>query len=161
MMQPFVLRRKKAQVLTDLPSKRELITYCDLTDSQRNIYTETMSRSRKAIVETDKTEASTPSESGTESTRGRKRGKAGSSKGKDPSESSNHVLMDLRKAANHPLLFRRHFNTSIVREMAKDCLKEPDFKESVYELVVEDMEIMTDSELQNFSKNFQVCSKVA
>ncbi|EOR03739.1 hypothetical protein E3P92_03929 [Wallemia ichthyophaga] len=159
MMQPFVLRRKKAQVLTDLPSKRELITYCDLTDSQRNIYTETMSRSRKAIVETDKTEASTPSESGTESTRGRKRGKAGSSKGKDPSESSNHVLMDLRKAANHPLLFRRHFNTSIVREMAKDCLKEPDFKESVYELVVEDMEIMTDSELQNFSKNFQTVNK--
>ncbi|TIA91290.1 hypothetical protein E3P99_01135 [Wallemia hederae] len=159
MMQPFVLRRKKAQVLTDLPKKTELVTYCELTENQKSIYAETMSRSRKAIVETDKTEASTPSESGTESTRGRKRGKAGSMKGKDPSESSNHVLMDLRKAANHPLLFRRHFNTSVVREMAKDCLKEPDFKESVYELVVEDMEIMTDSELQQFTKNFQTVNK--
>ncbi|TIC09225.1 hypothetical protein E3Q14_03476 [Wallemia mellicola] len=159
MMQPFVLRRKKAQVLTDLPKKTELIEYCDLTESQKTIYAETMARSRKAIVEADKTEASTPSESGTESQRGRKRGKAGSSKGKDPSESSNHVLMDLRKAANHPLLFRRHFNTSVVREMAKDCLKEPDFKESVYELVVEDMEVMTDSELQQFTKNFQTVNK--
>ena len=67
--------------------------------------------------------------------------------------------MDLRKAANHPLLFRRHFSDSIIKDMARDCLKEPDFAESVYELVIEDMEVMTDGELQHFAKTYKSVNK--
>lgn len=98
MMQPFVLRRKKAQVLTDLPKKTELVQYCDLTDSQKAIYSESMARSRRAILEANQTEASTPSESGNESKRGRKRSKSGTSKNKDPSESVSLIILLLFRA---------------------------------------------------------------
>ncbi|CCO30918.1 putative ATP-dependent helicase fft2 [Rhizoctonia solani AG-1 IB] len=69
--------------------------------------------------------------------------------------------MDLRKAASHPMLFRRRFDDGIIRKMAKLCLKEPEFMDSVEELVVEDMEVMTDAELQVFAKRYKSCRKLA
>lgn len=75
--------------------------------------------------------------------------------------SSAHVLMDLRKAASHPMLFRRRFDDSKVRAMARGCLKEPEFSESVEALVVEDMEVMTDAELQVFAKRYKSVRRYA
>ncbi|CAE6451074.1 unnamed protein product [Rhizoctonia solani] len=75
--------------------------------------------------------------------------------------SSAHVLMDLRKAASHPMLFRRRFDDGVIRKMAKLCLKEPEFMDSVEALVVEDMEVMTDAELQVFAKRYKSCRKLA
>lgn len=75
--------------------------------------------------------------------------------------SSAHVLMDLRKAASHPMLFRRRFDDTKVRAMARGCLKEPEFTESVEALVVEDMEVMTDAELQVFAKRYKSVRKHA
>jgi superfamily II DNA or RNA helicase len=38
LIKPFILRRKKSEVLTDLPEKIEEISYCDLSEEQRELY---------------------------------------------------------------------------------------------------------------------------
>jgi SNF2 family DNA or RNA helicase len=38
LVKPFILRRKKSEVLTDLPEKIEEIAYCDLSDEQKTLY---------------------------------------------------------------------------------------------------------------------------
>ncbi len=46
LVKPFILRRKKSEVLTDLPEKIEEIAYCDLSDEQKGLYRETAIRMR-------------------------------------------------------------------------------------------------------------------
>ncbi|HSX12206.1 MAG TPA: DEAD/DEAH box helicase, partial [Rhabdochlamydiaceae bacterium] len=38
LIQPFVLKRRKKEVLTELPEKFEEIVYCDLSEEQKNLY---------------------------------------------------------------------------------------------------------------------------
>lgn len=40
LIKPFVLRRKKSEVLRDLPEKIEEIAYCDLSEEQKKLYRE-------------------------------------------------------------------------------------------------------------------------
>jgi SWI/SNF-related matrix-associated actin-dependent regulator 1 of chromatin subfamily A len=58
--------------------------------------------------------------------------------------------MDLRKAASHPLLFRRLYDDKKIRQIAKECLNTPTWCDSVLEYVIEDLEIMSDAELHHF-----------
>lgn len=73
-------------------------------------------------------------------------------------ENSSNVLMDLRKGALHPMLFRTRFTDEILTGMTKQLLKEPDFKKrgALFELVKEDMTVMTDAELQLFCATYKV-----
>ncbi|KDN45548.1 hypothetical protein RSAG8_04872, partial [Rhizoctonia solani AG-8 WAC10335] len=163
MMTPFVLRRRKDQVLKDLPNKSEKIIWCSMTGLQRSIYNETMRRSKKEL---EREAASTPPPDKKrvktdEAAKSQKKSATLKAKTKAAEASSAHVLMDLRKAASHPMLFRRRFDDGIIRKMAKLCLKEPEFMDSVEALVVEDMEVMTDAELQVFAKRYKSCRKLA
>lgn len=47
---PFVLRRKKSEVLHDLPEKIEEIAYCDLSDEQRHLYNEVLAKGRRDVM---------------------------------------------------------------------------------------------------------------
>jgi superfamily II DNA or RNA helicase len=47
---PFILRRKKEEVLTELPDKSEETMHCDLRPGQRELYFETLNRSRAQIL---------------------------------------------------------------------------------------------------------------
>jgi len=38
LVKPFILRRKKSEVLLDLPEKTETISYCDLSEEQKRLY---------------------------------------------------------------------------------------------------------------------------
>jgi SWI/SNF-related matrix-associated actin-dependent regulator 1 of chromatin subfamily A len=124
MMAPFILRRKKYQVRKDLPSKTTRTVYCELTPTQREVYDKAFNTWR----EEQKARAA-----------GAKKSKA----------LVNNPMMQLRKAAIHPLLFRHHFNDNVIGKMARACLSEDALVDSTESGVFEDMEVMTDFELNN------------
>ncbi|KAF9450428.1 hypothetical protein P691DRAFT_468738 [Macrolepiota fuliginosa MF-IS2] len=157
MMTPFVLRRRKDQVLQDLPQKTERIEWCEMTELQKSIYTDALRRSRRTIMELEDKDLATDS-SGGDKKPAKLNGKA---KEKVYTENSSNVLMDLRKAASHPMLFRKRFTDDILSSITKQLLKEPDFKKrgALYDLVKEDMSVMTDAELQAFCKTYKSTKK--
>jgi SWI/SNF-related matrix-associated actin-dependent regulator 1 of chromatin subfamily A len=158
MMTPFVLRRRKDQVLQDLPQKTERIEWCEMTELQKSIYTDTLQHSRRAILEMEEQDSATDSSAGDKKKANKANWKA---KDKVYAENSSNVLMDLRKASSHPMLFRKRFTDDILTGITKHLLKEPDFKKrgALFDLVKEDMTVMTDAELQVFCKTYKVRPK--
>ncbi|KAF4331695.1 helicase of the Snf2 Rad54 family [Fusarium beomiforme] len=116
-LEPFILQRRKDQVLSDMPPKICNVVRCDMDKNQKRVYAE--------YEEIFKLE---PSKRITK-VRGR---------GND----QNNCWMQLRKAALHPLLFRRHFDDKKVEKMARilmdsvsqDDLRQPDIKHLIQEL---------------------------
>lgn len=58
LIRPFILRRKKSEVLLELPEKIEEIAYCDLSEEQQELYTKVYSQHREAILSEIKEEGS-------------------------------------------------------------------------------------------------------
>lgn len=112
MMTPFVLRRKKAQVLKHLPQKTCRVEYCELTATQKKLYTEQLERQKQVI-------------------RDREAGL--------PVKDHANVMMRLRQAAIHPMLFRDRYTDDVIRKMSKVCLKEEQFKTSTADFIFEDL----------------------
>lgn len=50
MIKPFILRRRKTEVLKELPEKSENKAYCDLLEDQEMLYQETLELSRKGLI---------------------------------------------------------------------------------------------------------------
>ena len=50
-LKPFILRRLKQSVITDLPEKIEQISYCELTDAQRELYGQLVSATRRQVAD--------------------------------------------------------------------------------------------------------------
>ena len=128
MMTPFVLRRKKHQVLKHLPAKSRRVEYCDLTASQLEIYTGREAQARRVLADREA--------------------------GKKTGSETTYIMMDLRKASIHPLLFRRIYDDEVISKMSKECLKEEEFSASNVDLVYEDMSVMTDFELHAFCERY-------
>jgi SWI/SNF-related matrix-associated actin-dependent regulator of chromatin subfamily A containing DEAD/H box 1 len=121
MMTPFVLRRRKIHVLKDLPKKHHQIECCEMHPEQRLIYDEILQKQKDQI--------------------------AARARGELPSvRDGNNVLMQLRKAASHPLLFRRIYNDQKIKTMSKEIMKEEKFgtPEHSQEVIREDMSYMWD-----------------
>lgn len=146
MLTPFVLRRRKAHVLS-LPPKIEKTEICEMTTIQAKLYRETMGRSKKAFEELDDEALEmAAAEDDAAGNNGKASGKAKGKKAKQEApkkadSSSSHILMDLRKAASHPLLFRRHYTDAKVRQLARECLNTPQWCDSNFDYVVEDLEV--------------------
>lgn len=128
MMTPFVLRRKKLQVLKHLPGKTSRVEYCDLTPLQKEIYHEQIATAQESIV--------------------------ARAAGKKPNKSTTNVMMQLRKAAIHPLLFRTHYPVEKLRKMSKEIMKEAAYRDNDSQYIFEDMEVMNDLELSRLCENF-------
>lgn len=135
MMHPFVLRRLKDKVLTDLTTKTVRVETCDMTPAQRKIYLQVAAKTKRLAADAADADSSTG------------RGKR-SAAAKAPSDKeSTNVLMELRKAANHPLLSRRLFDEAKIDAMARDLMKEPDYADYQFDHVKEDLRINTDAQL--------------
>jgi SNF2 family DNA or RNA helicase len=51
LIKPFILRRKKSEVLLDLPEKIEEISYCDLSEEQHKLYREVALQLRDTVYQ--------------------------------------------------------------------------------------------------------------
>ena len=51
LVKPFILRRKKSEVLRDLPEKIEEISYCDLSEEQKKLYREIAIQMRDTVYQ--------------------------------------------------------------------------------------------------------------
>jgi SWI/SNF-related matrix-associated actin-dependent regulator of chromatin subfamily A containing DEAD/H box 1 len=76
---------------------------------------------------------------------------------------ANNVLMQLRKAASHPLLFRKIYTDAKLKTMAKDIMKEPKFStpDHTKEAILEDMTYMWDFPLHKLCLEHPSISKYA
>ena len=119
MLKPFVLRRKKHQVI-DLPPKKSRVEFCEMNETQREIY----SSQKEAVRQLLEDRAA-----------GRKTG-----------NKSANILMKLRQAAIHPLLFRRLYDDNTLRRMAKACLKEEMWSQSNPDVIFEELKAYNDFE---------------
>lgn len=128
MMAPFVLRRKKHQVLKHLPQKIRRVEWCELSSTQTAVYNSEKARGLQVI--------------------------ANRAAGKKVGNETANVMMSLRKASIHPLLFRRVYDDKTLKRMARDCLKEDEFKSSEFDLCLEDMSVMMDFELNRFCERY-------
>lgn len=122
MMAPFILRRRKDQVLKHLPPKIQDLQYCDMTPEQALIYDREIER--------------------------------GVSLKRQNNGKTANILMALRKAAIHPLLFRSIYDDDKLKIMAKDIMKEPQYATANETYIFEDMQVMTDFELNNLCVQF-------
>lgn len=95
MMAPFVLRRKKHQVI-DLPAKIAHVEHCEMDPSQVEIYQNEQELVRQLSED-------------------RKAGKKTGNK-------TANVLMKLRQAAIHPLLYRRIYDEKALSRISKACI---------------------------------------
>lgn len=74
--------------------------------------------------------------------------------GNKPNKTSQNLLMQLRKAAIHPFLFRRHFTDAMINKMAKAIMKEDQYINNNARFIEEDMSVMNDFELHRLCLQF-------
>ncbi|RKP14044.1 SNF2 family N-terminal domain-containing protein, partial [Piptocephalis cylindrospora] len=138
MMAPFVLRRRKCQVLQELPVKTVEVRKCIMSSHQAQVYEEVKETSVVKLWE----EGMGIEKSKEESEEEKEKAKEDKVRTKVP-----NVLMELRKAACHPLLLRSIYDDARIEQMAREILREDDFTHSEYPYVLEDMEAMSDFQL--------------
>lgn len=127
MLKPFVLRRKKHQVI-DLPEKISHVEYCELHESQRAIYDHQKEEVRQLLADR--------------------------AAGKRTGNRTANILMKLRQAAIHPLLYRRHYDDATLRRMSKACIKEPMFSQSNPDIIFEELQLYSDLECHDLSAKY-------
>ncbi|KAI8050171.1 SNF2 family N-terminal domain-containing protein [Gilbertella persicaria] len=138
MMTPFVLRRRKENVLKDLPEKIQKIEYCVMTQRQEEIYSDIIIKSKKTYQESLEQKDKQPVKS--------------KSPMNEQYESMRNIVVHLRKAVDHPLMFRNIYTDDMLKAMAKKLRSDVKYWDSVEELIYEDMTVMSDFELNNLCK---------
>ncbi|KAH8732745.1 SNF2 family N-terminal domain-containing protein [Phaeosphaeriaceae sp. PMI808] len=127
MLTPFILRRKKAQVLKHLPKKTSRVEYCELSDTQKELYQKQLEKQRKILQD-----------------------RAAGIVVKDHA----NVMMKLRQAAIHPLLFRHRYPDDKIRKMAKACLREDTFAESNPDIIFEELQLYQDYQCHHLATKY-------
>ncbi|XP_032079941.1 SWI/SNF-related matrix-associated actin-dependent regulator of chromatin subfamily A containing DEAD/H box 1 isoform X1 [Thamnophis elegans] len=123
-IKPFILRRVKEEVLQQLPPKKDIVEWCEMSEKQEKLYQDLFSCLKKSID------------------------------GQEKNSEMRNVMMQLRKMANHPLLHRQYYTSEKLRIMSKLMLKEPTHCEANPDLIFEDMCVMTDYELHLLCKQY-------
>jgi SWI/SNF-related matrix-associated actin-dependent regulator of chromatin subfamily A containing DEAD/H box 1 len=135
MLTPFVLRRSKFQVLKDIPAKTHKLVYCDATPTQRELY----DSCRQDFV--DNMAARAHDRATGEKTAG----------------VQTNPLMQLRKAAIHPLLIRsnKNYPDDVIHDMAQLlCQNESDYRGADLEKTESELDWMSDFELFKLCEDY-------
>ncbi|KAG0005564.1 hypothetical protein BGZ80_009859 [Entomortierella chlamydospora] len=169
MLAPFVLRRKKIHVIS-MPRKIQNVIYCDLHPDQRVLYDRIISSSelRAALGEDEsdrepdpiELDSLTPKAKAKAAKKGPTKKEIAASKKVSRDQFAN-MLMQLRKAADHPMLFRELYTDATIKKMAKAITKEVEFCDSNITYIEEDMSVMTDFEIHRMCKQFKSINKFA
>ncbi|KAK2786257.1 hypothetical protein FQN53_006811 [Emmonsiellopsis sp. PD_33] len=120
MLTPFVLRRKKHQVI-DLPPKIASVEYCEMNDAQREIYTHEVETVRQLIADR--------------------------AAGKKVGNKSANILMKLRQAAIHPLFYRRLYDEKTLSRISKACIKDDQWAASDPDQIFLELKAYSDFEI--------------
>lgn len=134
MLTPFILRRKKHQVLKDLPKKTTRVEYCSMTEVQQSIYSEQQERAADVM---------------------RRRAAGEQMSAKD----SANILMKLRQAAIHPFLFHRIYDEKALRQISKACLKDEQWALSNPNLIYQELIAYSDMEIHQLCSRSSVLNK--
>ncbi|XP_060522592.1 SWI/SNF-related matrix-associated actin-dependent regulator of chromatin subfamily A containing DEAD/H box 1 homolog isoform X2 [Cylas formicarius] len=146
-MRPFVLRRLKRDVLQDLPKKIDHVISVAMAPTQKDRY-----RSLVAAYQNI----------GNVSEPARFRGPIFTSRSQESSEPQYNgmsIMTDLRKLSNHPLLMRYHYDLDQLGEMAKLLAKDPNYKDTVVQYIVEDLKFMSDFEIHTMCQQFSCLAR--
>lgn len=157
MLNPFILRRVKANVLKTLPKKTIIIERVAMSKSQQQIYDELISSYKKTAIKDDSITDIDPDEVEKENSNKAKANKKGQS-GVSQRQGSS-MLMNLRKVANHPLLIRNHYDDKKLTRMSELMLKEPTHHDASAKFIKEDMEYLTDHELHLLCLKYKSISR--
>ncbi|KAJ1919004.1 DNA-dependent ATPase fun30 [Mycoemilia scoparia] len=157
LLSPFVLRRRKIDVLSELPKKTEKIVHVDLCSEQQKVYNEKlrlfnsdpaqMSKNLSKIENIDDT-----SQIGELSP---KKAKPVEETKRPAGQSWINSFMELRKVSNHPLLVRNFYSKDKLCKMARDLMKESDYVDASYDYLVEDMEVCSDHDLHKYCVHYK------
>ncbi|ORX51986.1 hypothetical protein DM01DRAFT_1336977 [Hesseltinella vesiculosa] len=169
MMTPFVLRRRKCQVLTSLPRKIHKIERTPMTAYQQTVYDRVIEDSKEEYLakatqrkqkgaRVKKDDALFEEQLALAIQKSTTDLKPASNK--QTNESMN-TIMNLRKIVDHPLLHRYHYNDDVLRLMAKAIVKSPTHYDSNEDFVFEDMTIMNDFELMGLCKEIPTIREYA
>lgn len=134
-LEPFILQRRKEQVLKDLPPKTTTLVTCKMDPVQEAIYRDYEKRFRK----------SDPRDSTTHVKEGR-------------DNDSNNVWIQLRKSAIHPQLFRRFFKDRDVEKMAGILMKkvpQAELKQPRLDHLTNELKALSDFELHLWCRDFK------
>ncbi|KAL2154885.1 hypothetical protein VTH82DRAFT_3561 [Thermothelomyces myriococcoides] len=134
-LEPFILQRRKEQVLQDLPHKTSRVVTCKMDPVQEAIYRDYEKRFRK-------------SDSSDSDNRARE--------GRD--NDANNVWIQLRKAAIHPQLFRRFFKDRDVEKMAEILMKkvpQSELKQPRLDHLINELKALSDFELHLWCRDYE------
>ncbi|KAH0293407.1 hypothetical protein KCU62_g1282, partial [Aureobasidium sp. EXF-3399] len=109
MMTPFILRRKKQQVLKHMPAKHRRVEYCDMLPEQREVYNEMVKQAVDARTQ--------PKKGGTKAAK------------------TAQEMTALRFAALHPLLLRRKYGDKELEKLAKALKRSEEYGDNKPELI--------------------------
>ncbi|KAJ5884904.1 hypothetical protein N7495_009414 [Penicillium taxi] len=134
MLKPFVLRRKKHQVI-DLPAKISRVQYCKMSESQLSIYNHAKEGVRQLLSDR--------------------------AAGIKTGNKSANIMMRLRQASIHPLLARKIYNEELTAKIAKACLKIETMTDSIPAIIVEDMLPYNDFDVHAMCVKYKPLNKFA
>ena len=161
MITPFILRRKKYQVLKELPKKTSNVELVKLEGDQLELYQSLENSYRNAVLrrqaqrDTQKTKA--PAKKKNKDSDGLDldilpiKNLTPAEREKAKEDLTGSILMSLRKAAIHPLLFRRYYDDPLLEKIVAAFMRTAD-KSIDYnrEFVKQDLSVMTDFEVHRW-----------
>ncbi|RDA87978.1 hypothetical protein CP532_3383, partial [Ophiocordyceps camponoti-leonardi (nom. inval.)] len=134
-LEPFILQRRKDQVLSSMPAKYSTVVRCEMTETQRSVY-----------EEYEKLFKMEPRQRGASEAARRAR-----------QNDQNNVWMQLRKAALHPSLFRRHFTDATTEKMGKllmDGVPQSELHQPDLGHLIEELRNSSDFELHLWCRDY-------